>query len=346
MRKTEYIVVGLGIAGITACERLEMLGKDFVVFDTGKRTATKIAGGVVNPIVLKRLTPVWKARQFIEEAKGFYRLLQAKLTTTFIDDIPLYRILNTVEEQNNWTIASDSPVLSSFISSEISMNTNPHINASLGFGEVRESFRINTETLLNSYRKYLLKTNRLIDEPFNYEELNLRDEGVHFRNIETANVLFSEGSGVINNPYLPPKCLLPKKGEYIIFKAPTLKLNAILKGTYFIIPLGDDLYQAGATFAHGDTTFDITETGKEQLVTAISKMITCDFEITDQITGMRPTVKDRRPVLGNTFSDRLLFFNGLGTRGLLMAPLLSKWLLDYAEKGEPLPPEVNIARFL
>ncbi len=346
MRKIDYIVVGLGIAGIAACEQLEELGRDFVVFDTGDRSATRVAGGVVNPVVLKRLTPVWKATSFMKEATVFYKKVSQKLRIPVIEDISLYRIFNTAEEQNNWTVSSDSPILSPFLSSEISTNLNPHINAQLGLGEVKGSFRIHTDMLLNSYRNYLLETNRLINESFNYTGIKLHNDGVYFGNIEAQKIIFSEGAAVISNPFLPHNCLIPKKGEYITFKAPALKLNQILKGSYFIIPLGNDLYQAGATFAHGDHTFDSTETGKKQLETAISKMISCPFEITDQITGMRPTVKDRRPILGATSSDQLLFLNGLGTRGLLMAPLLSQWLLAYTENGEMLPPEVDIARFL
>jgi len=50
--------------------------------------------------------------------------------------------------------------------------------------------------------------------------------------------------------------------------------------------------------------------------------------------------------LGSISSREILFFNGLGTRGLGMAPLLSKQLFDYAENNTPLPDEVNIQRFI
>ena len=102
---------------------------------------------------------------------------------------------------------------------------------------------------------------------------------------------------------------------------------------------------AGATFAHGDYEFAVTEKGRKQLLKAVSAMIGCPFEVVDQLVGMRPTIKDRRPVLGSLDNENILFFNGLGTRGLLMAPLLSGWLTAYAERGEKLPSEVDIRRF-
>jgi len=79
----------------------------------------------------------------------------------------------------------------------------------------------------------------------------------------------------------------------------------------------------------------------------LKTMISCDFQVVDQVAGIRPTVKDRRPLLGNTKKyNNIYFFNGLGTRGLSMAPLLSTYLLDYIEKGIDLPREVNINRFI
>jgi len=140
--------------------------------------------------------------------------------------------------------------------------------------------------------------------------------------------------------------LIPKKGEYIIFKAPQLRLECILKGAFFIIPMGNDLYKAGATFSHGDTSYTVTSRGKDQLVAAVKKMISCPFEVVDQVIGMRPTVKDRRPLLGRISESKPIFFNGLGTRGLLMAPLLAKQLYNYAENSIPLSEEIDINRYV
>ena len=54
MKEIDYIVVGLGIAGITFCEELEKNNKTFIVYDTGNSASTKVSAGVINPVVLKR----------------------------------------------------------------------------------------------------------------------------------------------------------------------------------------------------------------------------------------------------------------------------------------------------
>ena len=68
MKEVDYIVVGLGIAGISFCEELENNHKSFIAFDNDKVTSTKVAAGVINPVVLKRFTPVWNAKLHVSSS--------------------------------------------------------------------------------------------------------------------------------------------------------------------------------------------------------------------------------------------------------------------------------------
>ncbi|MBL4663325.1 MAG: FAD-binding oxidoreductase [Flavobacteriaceae bacterium] len=357
MKEVDYIVVGLGIAGLAFCERLRQEGKSFVVFEASFTCATKTAGGVVNPVVLKRFTPIWNLSQFHAEAYPFYHQISKRLEVDFLQNVSLQRVFNNVKEQNDWLVASDKTNLATFLSSELIKNDNPFIEAPFGFGKVNEVFKIDTLLLIEAYSEDLLRKEQLISEKFDYELIKL-DQGVssetdvneshsiQYKNYKAGKIIFSEGAAAVNNPYFNIDCLIPKKGEYIVFKAPQLRLKSILKGSIFIIPLRNDLYKAGATFDHDSRTPEITMEGETQLVASVRKLIHCPFEIVDQMAGMRPTVKDRRPLLGSIAHKQLLFFNGLGTRGLGMAPLLSKQLYDFVEGQTPLPDDVNIQRFV
>jgi glycine/D-amino acid oxidase-like deaminating enzyme len=271
--------------------------------------------------------------------------LDAKVSGQFLYKKPLYRILANAEEQNDWTIASDSPVLAPFLSSEIISGRYPQVQAPFGFGEVHNTFNIDTLALLRNYHEYLTSTHQLIKEKFDYSLLSSTAVEHQYGDYTAKHIIFAEGSSIIENPNYTYNCIIPKKGEYVVIRSTQLKCDAILKGPFFMIPRDDDHYQVGATFAHGDFTMERTEQGKTMLEKAIKKMISCDFEIVDQTIGMRPTVKDRRPVLGSIKDNGMFFFNGLGTRGLLMAPLLSQWLLDHIENKVALPSEVHIRRF-
>jgi len=140
--------------------------------------------------------------------------------------------------------------------------------------------------------------------------------------------------------------VIPNKGEYLIIKAPALKSVEILKGVQFIIPLGEDFYKVGATFGRNDFSHHITKKARTAITEKLKDMLHCDFDVMDQITGVRPTTKDRKPLLG-AFPERpnLIFFSGLGTRGIMGAPWLSdilcRWILD----GGEIPAEIDINRF-
>ena len=50
----DYLIVGLGLAGIAFCEKLDEHGKTFIVINDDSQTSSNIAGGLYNPVILKR----------------------------------------------------------------------------------------------------------------------------------------------------------------------------------------------------------------------------------------------------------------------------------------------------
>ena len=112
------------------------------------------------------------------------------------------------------------------------------------------------------------------------------------------------------------------------------------------MPLGDDLYRVGASF-NWDEKDDIpTETGKKWLISKLEQIINCNFEIIEHNAGIRPTVVDRRPLIG-THKDykNIHVFNGMGTRGVMLAPTGVKMLIDAIEHNVPIDLEWDIKRF-
>ena len=347
MREVDYIIVGLGIAGISFCEQLRKNNKSFVVFDDGKTTSTAISGGVFNPLVLKRFTKTWKAEEFIAHAVPFYETLSSELHTSIFSEIPIYRILSSVEEQNNWTVACDKKEMSPFMFSENIKNENAQVLASYGYGKVLLSGRIQPEKLLRLYTELLREQNKLELGAFNYDLIVETNTNIEYKTVSAKRIVFTEGVAAIHNPYFPKQLLIGNKGEYLIIKAPDLKLDNILKGSLFIIPLGDSIFKVGATYSREDYSLESTLSAKEQIIKKLRQIIQCDYEIIDQIAGIRPTTSDRRPLVGQLAPDsKIAFLNGLGARGILMAPLLGKMLYELLEEGMEPPNEVNITRFI
>ena len=73
--------------------------------------------------------------------------------------------------------------------------------------------------------------------------------------------------------------------------------------------------------------------------------MSCDFEIVNHFAGVRPTVKDRRPLVGtHPIHSQLHVLNGLGTRGVMLGPYLANQLFQLIEENIPLEKEIDIVR--
>ena len=136
------------------------------------------------------------------------------------------------------------------------------------------------------------------------------------------------------------------KGELITIHAPELEIDFLLKSTLFVLPLGNNIYKVGATFNWKDKTSNPSKEGKEELVENLKKVISVPYTIINQTAGIRPTVKDRRPLVGtHSQYKNIAVLNGLGTRGVMIAPTVAKNLFNHLEKGEHLDVEIDIKRF-
>ncbi|WP_291119263.1 NAD(P)/FAD-dependent oxidoreductase [Flavobacterium sp. UBA6135] len=343
---TDYLIIGSGLAGIAFSEIALRNDKTIRVYENYSQNSSTIAGGLYNPVILKRFSEVWKSQEQIDLVNHFYADLESKLNSKLDFKIPIFRKLFSVEEQNNWFVASDKPNLAPFLATKLNHTTYNGIASPFGYGEVMQSGYVDTALLLNNYHEFLSKSEVLIKETFDYYALEVTRDFVIYNNEKFKHVIFAEGYGIHSNPYFSLLPLDGTKGELLIIKAPDLKLDVIIKSSVFILPLGNDLYKVGATYNWEDKTPTPTEEGKQELLSHLKELLHCDFEVVSHLAGVRPTVKDRRPMVGRhpNYSN-LHVLNGLGTRGVMLAPAMAKVLFNFIENEVPLDPAVDIKRF-
>ena len=342
----DYIIVGSGLAGIAFAETLLQHNKSFIIFDNKSQSSSSIAGGLYNPVILKRFSEVWNAKSQLETANSFYAAIEKKLEIHFDFKIPIYRKFFSVEEQNNWFTASDKPNLAPFLSTTIIHKKYNGIDAPFGYGEVLQTGYVDTIALLTNYHDYLKSLNLFASVTFDYLELKPFDSHIEYQNIKAKQLIFAEGFGMHSNPFFNYLPLDGTKGELFIVKAPDLVLDVIINTSVFILPLGNNLYKVGATYNWEDKTNTPTEEGKQELIDRIKEILNCDFEIVEHFAGVRPTVKDRRPLIGtHPKYANLHILNGLGTRGVMLAPTLAKDLYDFIENGKSLDKANDIKRY-
>ncbi|MBJ6368043.1 NAD(P)/FAD-dependent oxidoreductase [Snuella sedimenti] len=342
----DYIVVGVGLAGISFCEQLRKHDKSFVVFDNSSQQSSIVAGGLYNPVVLKRFTPVWKSDEQLQKALPMYHGIEENLKVKLDYKIPVYRKFTSLEEQNNWFAASDNPLLSRYLSLNIIKNNNKAIEAPFGYGEVLHTGRINVKQLVEAYKEDLKEKGMLFNNVFNHDDLEVKEGGIQYETVKAKHIVFAEGYGLARNPFFNQLPLMATKGELLVIHAPDLEIDYVLKSSVFLIPLGKDMYIVGATYEWSDKTNTVTNKAKEELLSKLEKVISCSYNVVNQVAGIRPTVIDRRPLVGVHPKHKNLFvLNGLGTRGVMIAPYVAEQLFNFIEHGKPLEKDIDITRF-
>ena len=342
----DYLIIGAGLAGISFAETALRNGKKILVIDNGKDSSSKVAAGLYNPVILKRFTPVWDAQNQLLVLNDFYNNLESKLDRQFDFKIPILRKFCSIEAQNNWFIASDKIELAPFLSTELMFENFSGIDSPFGFGEVMATGYVDVSLLLKSYRRFLEDAGAFAVCDFDYSALVVQKDLIHYDDIIARNVIFAEGFGMHHNPFFNNLPLDGVKGELFIIKAPLLDLDVIVNTSVFILPLGDHLFKVGATYNWTDKTSTPTQEGKQELIDRIKEILTCEFEIISHYAGVRPTVKDRKPLVGtHPEFKNIHVLNGLGTRGVMLGPSMAKALFEFIEDGVPLASEININRF-
>jgi glycine/D-amino acid oxidase-like deaminating enzyme len=339
------IIVGLGLAGFNYALYLQKQKKEFLIVDSGVHRASENAAGVCNPTVLKRYTMAWQGHQFLQYAKKQYQEFELKIDQKVFLDQPIHRYFNHVSEHNDWSIAAQGDELKFYLDASFSIQAQKGIRKSNGYGMVQNTGRLKITKAINAFRE-TLNSDQYLQEKFDYDALDHEENKVSYKGYDAQQIVFCEGYGLKRNPWFNYLPLTGSKGEFLVIQAPDLSREQIVKGGIFIVPIEKDLFWVGATFSPKDKTYETTQKGKQWLLTKLDNLIDTDYIVRSQGAGIRPTVMDRRPLLGqHPKLNNMYLFNGLGTRGVLMAPLLAHWLYCFINNQKELPTAVAIDRF-
>ncbi len=342
----DYLVIGQGVAG--SCFALKLLreGKSFLVLDEDRNRASSVAVGIYNPIVLKRFSLIWNATDQLELMHDYFTLFENILHEKFIEEIPTYRILKNEDEVKTWKKKASMESLQAFLSDEIHTLQNPDIHAPFGFAEVKQTGRIDLGKCLSLFKEYLVENQFYQHSPFDYNQLEIHESGISYQVISAKRIVFCEGFGVLKNPYFNYLPVIGVKGEVLKVETETELPKAIWKAHNFLLPENGKSCLTASTYDRDDLSYEPTLKGREEIQQHLEEIYTGNYTISGHTAGIRPTVIDRRPILGNHPDHPHLFIlNGMGTRGTLLAPQMTEFLYDYIETGKEIDKEASIRRF-
>jgi glycine/D-amino acid oxidase-like deaminating enzyme len=347
MKEVDYIIVGQGLAGsVLAYSLMQKNQKVLVVDEEASSSSSIVAAGLCNPVVFKRLTKSWRIDEVLPFAKAFYRDQEKLLTDEFYFDVPLYKLFVDQKEQEFWRQKSNEPHLFDWIDDKVEQPFDEALmNAPFGASKTLQSGFLKTAKWLAAFRDFLKEKEAYTNAKFDYELMVLNETGVSWKGYAAKKIIFCEGYQSIHNPYFDWLPFKLTKGEVLTVNFKNLKIDHAINKGAFVLPFEGN-YKLGATYNWDEIDNHPTEEGKAQLLKRAARFINDEVIVLEHKAGVRPTVSDRRPLLGiHPEHNQLAVFNGMGTKGVMLAPYFANKMVNLMLHNEELPSEVNINRF-
>lgn len=330
----QIYILGSGIAGTTLSIELMKAGIEHRVYDDPKFSrSSRIAAGLANPVVLKRQKWVHKAELFMPASRAFFKSFEKEHGQKILHPAEIEHIFHRAGEVNDWLINSSKPHLSQHLG-PILKEEIPDINSPQGRGLLQDIFWLDTQRFIEIHKNKLRKKAWLIEEVW-----------PGFENLPESKVIYCNGHLLReSHPHLA-KAFSPTKGELMIISGTSLPEDRILHAGVFTLPLGKGLFKIGASYAHQNISDEASAKGLSFLEEKLQVFYRGSYQIEEQLAGVRPNIRDRKPLLGR-INDSEYVFNGMGSRGVLMAPYLAQHFLDFLLKDGSLKEEWNLNRFI
>ncbi|MDG1332859.1 MAG: FAD-dependent oxidoreductase [Crocinitomicaceae bacterium] len=339
----KILVVGAGLSGVSVSIQLLRKGVDVVLVDNGTNASSIIAAGIMNPLVFRRMTKGWRVDDFVPSSKEYYASIEAETNTSFFHTLPMRRMFSTEHERELWLKKQVREDFQDYMTPlESSDDTYNRCINQFGSGRIKNAFTVNPSVFLSAAKQLIEAKGSIINELFDYAELS----GTTYRGAQYDDIIFCEGYLGMNNPWFSFLPINPTKGEVLTVHSEKLPEDESLNRKCFNLPLGDKKFKIGSTIDWNNTSLEITEEGKAEILKNLSYIIEEEVDVLSHQAGIRPGSKDRRPFIG-THPEHANYhvFNGLGSKGYLLCPQLSKELVDWIIEGKELDPEVRIERY-
>ncbi len=342
----EYLIIGAGLSGICMAVHLIKNGDNVTLVDSGENVSSAVAAGQINPLVFRRMTKSWRVDEYLPYAEEFYNELARDSSTPIYFPICIRRIFSSAHERVMWLEKQDREGFSQYMEKITSEDDHYDLAQNdFGSGRIKKSSYVNAANFLRAGKRWIHERGELLSEKLNYDLLH--PETGNYKGKVYDSILFCEGSQNSENPWFKKYIIEHTKGEVLTLLSTTISQDESLNRKCFLLPVGDNTFRLGATYVWNTPDVILTTEARNDLQEKMRLLSKKEYQIVDQQAGIRPTTPDRRPIIGrHPKFHKLLIFNGLGTKGYLMAPLLAKEFVESLEERGELDKEVRIERFL
>ncbi len=343
----DFIIVGRGLAATVLMHSFYRQNISFTVIGhENLSSCSRVAAGIWNPIVFKRMTSGWMAQELLTELMKFYPACEKTLQTKLITLRQIVKPFTENHEKELWKKKAAAE-LEPFLVESIQQNLTglQGLKVPNEYGLVEAAGNLHVKTFLDSSSSFFRE--RVQSAVFDHNLLEINENGVSYGDVKAANIIFCEGHLVKNNPFFNWVPLKPAKGELITVKSEDIHLkNRVFNRDGFLMDLQEHEFRLGATYEWEKLDDKPTGKGLRLLERKLRNMTEAGYTVEKQEAGIRPASIDRRPVIGrHPYYERLFIFNGLGAKGVMLAPYFAGKFVLFWLKKQDLCSEADVRRF-
>lgn len=268
--------------------------------------------------------------EFLISAHAFYSWTEELMSAKYFHPVEIARFLSHPEAITAWEKRSKDPEYANYLSNK---RYEAFDRLEKPYGILTGGYMLDTQKWLNEIRNFLNE----------HEFLSEGELGIDDSTDEYDAIIYATGAvgPVVSSG------LIPNKGEALIVSMPEWKFPAIIKEDVFFVPMTEEhLFWVGSYYEPWPENANTTTEGKQLLIQAIQKVYQGPFEIQQHLSGIRPTMNDRRPLVGRLpgYIGKYIF-NGMGTKGTSLAPYWAEHLIDHLEFDNPINKLVDPKRY-
>jgi glycine/D-amino acid oxidase-like deaminating enzyme len=347
MAEFDFLIVGYGLAGSALTHHLQKLECKLAVIDLSKETtSSKVAAGLYNPITGRKMVKTWRADDLFPFAINYYSEIEKNTNTHFLIEKVIYRPFHSIEEQNEWVARTAEEGFKAYINKVHQKSISDNYSDQYGGIELLQSGFLMVKDYLKVSKDYLLDKGVLfLNEGFNHSDLIISEHEIKYKEFVANKIIFCEGVETMSNPYFSWLPFKPVKGEILSIES-EIDSSLIINRGVFVIPEYENRFKVGSTYDNNDLTLTPTSKGRAQIEDKLKELINVEYSVKNHYVGIRPATKDRKPFIGmHPNLDKVGIFNGLGAKGVSLAPYFANQFAQYLVNQSELDKEVNIDRY-